>query len=654
MAKADVAARARDVIRWIPVEALRAAVMERDGATHGVASMSGDDLRRIALAGDGLTAAEVVELFEQWRYGRGVGLTIAIFTKRPKKPHVNFAAQVQAAIDATVDEEGVPKSARSFAPSLLGEDWFDEGNVIELPFKYGRQLHYLDMNERPSTVTAIRFGFVWISARDQFVAITGHTSVVGRLLSAIAQVIGSVPIRVAFDKATLDKNFDLAKITSISQQDLERGIRTRVSGESLYKDEKVLAEIRARDRESMRLGARYHEDLTEGGYVEVGVNATRSRVHTTRGLSSSRLRTWAAPKITDIARSLLELQKTDPLSFITLCSDAPLPGVPAVHTELARHIAAGIALGRDKGLDLVPLQVDPSALARLPQDAGRLVARAWCGPCADNVLGICDVCLDPRIRKDGDRVVCADDHRSSLMCTGGHVLRQDELVAGIVYEPERKLLEWVSAALADMQQEAFDSSREHFWVRPTDVAYVRRPIPASGTYAVLYMDIEDSTALQRKKRAYERLLRLTRHALGAAAKAHGGRVANDTGDGGFALFMESKNAVAAACAIQGEVTTSALNEVGARVRIGIAHGPVDTTGRNFAGEAIHLAARLQGKATKGTRIAVDAKTAFAIRPGRVSELGRVRDLKGFDGHPTDETFFMIDETDYALQQKIGA
>ena len=45
-------------------------------------------------------------------------------------------------------------------------------------------MHYLDLNERPAAVTAIRFGFAWVSARDQFVAITGHASVVRQLLSA--------------------------------------------------------------------------------------------------------------------------------------------------------------------------------------------------------------------------------------------------------------------------------------------------------------------------------------------------------------------------------------------------------------------------------------------------------------------------------------
>jgi class 3 adenylate cyclase len=628
-------------------------VIDRDGETPGLASMAGDDLRRLALSGGVLTATEIVELFEQWRYGRGIGLTIAIFTKRPKKPHVNFAAQVDAAIQADLDEDA-SKATRSLAPTLIGEDRFDDDNVLELPFKYGRQLHYLDMQERPAAVTTIRFGFAWVSARDQFVAITGHAGVVRQFLSAIAQVIGTQPTRVSFDKTTLDKNFDLAKVTSILQQDLERGIRTRVSGEELYKDEKRLAEILVRDQESLRLGARYHEDLPGGGHVEVGVNAPRSRMHTTRGLSSSDLRKWAVPRITDIVRSLLELQRSDPIAFYRLCSGAPLPGVPAVHADLVRYLAAGVALGRERGLDLVPLQVAPDALGGLPEDAGRLVARASCAACADNVLAMCDVCLDHRVRREGDAVVCASDHTSVLTCNAGHPLRQDELLDGVVYEPDRKLLEWVSAGLGDMRQEAFDPSREHFWVRANDLAYVRKPIPPSANYAVLYMDIEDSTVLQRKRRVFALLLRLTRHALGAATKAHGGRLANDTGDGGFALFPDAKSAVGAARAIQEEVASSPLNEVGAHVRIGIANGYIDTTGRNFEGTAINLAARLQDKARKGSRIAVDTKTAFAIRPRPTSELGRVRSLKGFEDESNDESYFLVNEDSYALQQKKGA
>jgi hypothetical protein len=642
------------VIGWIPVEALRAAVIDRDGQSPGVASMSGDDLRRLVLASGVLTATQIVELFEQWRYGRGIALTIAIFTKRPKKAHVNFGAQVGAAIQAELEEDGASKATRALAPTLIGEDRFDDDNVVELPFKYGRQLNYLDLNERPAAVTAIRFGFAWVSARDQFVAITGHASIVRQLLSAITQVVGTQPIRVSFDKTTIDKNFDLTQITSILQQDLERGIRTRVSGEELYKDEKRLEEIRARDQESLRLGARYRENLPGGGHVEVGVNAPRSRMHTTRGLASSDLRKWAVPRITNVVRSLLELQKNDPIAFYRLCSGAPLPGVPAVHADLVRYLAAGIALGREKGLDLVPLQVAPDALADLPQDAGRLVARTQCSTCADHVLAMCDVCLDHRVRRDGDAVVCAGGHTSALVCSSGHALRADELLEGIVYEPDRKLLEWVSAGLGDMRQEAFDPSREHFWIRTSDLAYVRKPIPPSAHYAVLYMDIEDSTTLQRKRGVFLPLLRLTRHALGAATKANGGRLANDTGDGGFALFPDPKRAVAAACAIQQEVATSPLNEARADVRIGIANGYIDTTGRNFEGTAISLASRLQGKATKGSRIAVDAKTAFAIRPRATSELGRVHSLKGFEDEGNEESYFLVNEDSYALQQKKGA
>src|SRR5438552_14495140 len=44
--------------------------------------------------------------------------------------------------------------------------------------------------------------------------------------------------------------------------------------------------------------------------------------------------------------------------------------------------------------------------------------------------------------------------------------------------------------------------------------------------------------------------RLTRHTLGAATKAHGGRLANDTGDGGFASRPP--------CALRSEEHTSEL------------------------------------------------------------------------------------------------
>jgi class 3 adenylate cyclase len=618
--------------------------------------MTGDELRRTALSGRALSATEIVELFEQWRYGRGVALTIAIFTKRPKKPGVNFAAQVSAALTKQLDEENASKDERELAPVLIGEDAFDDGHVIELPFRYGRLIHYLDMAERPRSVASVRFGFVWISARDQFVAITGHTGVVGRLLSAVGQAIGTQPLKVAFDKATLDKNFDLSKLTSILQQELERGIRTRVSGEQLYEDDKRIAEIKERDEESVRLGARYREDLSAGVHVSVGVNAQRSRVHTSQSLSSTTLREWAVPKITAMARSLLELQQNDPIAFYQLSSGAALPGVPRVHADLVRRLAASIALCRKKGLDVLPGSTPIAELARLPQDAGRLVARVHCGACADHVLALCGVCLESRVTRDEDRVRCAEGHDGGFSCEAGHAVRADDLLEDIVYQPERKLLEWMSDGLVDMGQAAYDPTREQFWVRPSDLLYVgKRVVPLSREYAVLYMDIEDSTKLQSKRASYTQLLRLTRRALASATRATGGRFAGDTGDGGFSVFESPKAAVDAAQSIQAEICTSPLNTVGAVVRIGIAWGHIDTSGGTFEGRAINLAARLQAKATKGTRIAVDAKIAYAIRTAvKTTEFGSIRSLKGFEADANDETYFLVEVTDYARQQKKGA
>jgi class 3 adenylate cyclase len=121
------------------------------------------------------------------------------------------------------------------------------------------------------------------------------------------------------------------------------------------------------------------------------------------------------------------------------------------------------------------------------------------------------------------------------------------------------------------------------------------------------------------------------------------------------VFESPKAAVDAAQSIQTEVCTSPRNTVAAVVRIGIAWGYVDTSGGTFEGRAINLAARLQAHATKGSRIAVDAKTAYAVRATvKTTEFGRVRSLKGFEAETNDETYFLVDETNYARQQKKGA
>jgi len=182
----------------------------------------------------------------------------------------------------------------------IGEDRFDEDQIVELSFRYGYHHEYLDLEERSRSVIESRFGFAWVCARDQFIAVSGEERVVADMIGAVSAVLGKGAVRVAFGKSTMDAHFKMETISSILHLDLFTGTRRRVSREGLKGDPAAYDEVIARDVDNQRLRALYGEDIAGVGMVNVSVNAERSRINTTRPVPASGLRDWASDKLTKL------------------------------------------------------------------------------------------------------------------------------------------------------------------------------------------------------------------------------------------------------------------------------------------------------------------------------------------------------------------
>ncbi|MBO9522689.1 MAG: adenylate/guanylate cyclase domain-containing protein [Nocardioidaceae bacterium] len=109
-------------------------------------------------------------------------------------------------------------------------------------------------------------------------------------------------------------------------------------------------------------------------------------------------------------------------------------------------------------------------------------------------------------------------------------------------------------------------------------------------------------------------------------RQHGGRVCKSMGDGHLALFERPSDAVAAAVAIG-----QRLRRAGVEIRAGAHIGEVELRGTDVAGVAVHVGARVSGKAGAGevviTRTVADL---LAGSPYRVEEAGE-HELKGLPG-----------------------
>jgi class 3 adenylate cyclase len=156
-----------------------------------------------------------------------------------------------------------------------------------------------------------------------------------------------------------------------------------------------------------------------------------------------------------------------------------------------------------------------------------------------------------------------------------------------------------------------------------------RPAPATSRVlaSVLFTDLVGSTAFaaQVGDRAWADLLARHHEAVGAAVRAHDGEVVKTLGDGVLATFTGPAQAVRCAQRIVADARTAGLD-----VRIGVHAGEVERVGRDVAGLAVHLAARIMGLALGGE--VVVSRTVKDLVVGselRFTERGE-HTLKGFD------------------------
>lgn len=646
--KSKIEQRAREVIDFIPIAPLRNAVMATPHASTTLAKATGAALRGQIIARGLLSAAQITELFEQWRYGTRISLTVALFLKQPKRTGVGFRSEVEASLATALDGREATAAERELAVTIMGEDRFDDGHVVELSFRYGAVHTYLDLEERPQSVAESKYGFAWINQRDQYVAATGDEHVVQTVLDAIGASLGAQPVRVAFDKRTLDKHFTLESISSIQHENLVTGTRHRVSREGLKGgDPEAFAEVRARDEESIRTGALYAEQIDGVGTVGIGVSAERSRMNTTRAVSVTALRAWAAPKLAHLARSLLELRETEPILFFENARDLSLVGVPRSHYEPVGEIAVAVARARKQDLDRVGLDKRAESFAgRLPAKAGGLSSRPSCASCGENVLAQCEACLSSVIEVSEGSMRCARCAATAFACMHGHSLRSDPLVEALTYEPTPLLMTWISVALVAMSLEVYDATRESFWIRGNELLYGRKPpVAPSGEYTALMVDIEGSTVLGRERASYAELVALMRNSMMTIGRQHRGLFISDGGDGGLLFFPRVADALTAACALQSTIRASEHNRTRAPIRIGLATGWIDSEGGRYVGQAINLSERLQKVAKSGTRIALDAQTLKGAPLGtKASARGKVSSLPGFDGQQpgANQDWYLLD------------
>lgn len=194
---------------------------------------------------------------------------------------------------------------------------------------------------------------------------------------------------------------------------------------------------------------------------------------------------------------------------------------------------------------------------------------------------------------------------------------------------------WQTAAI--MRREGFGAAVRSSIEDLADWAEVERPdlarLAPSGRVAILFSDIEESTALNERigDRAWVRLIERHDKMVGRHVKRHNGYVVKSQGDGFMIAFAQAEEAVLCSIDVQRDL---GKRPNGIRVRIGIHVGKSVRRGDDLFGRNVAMAARVAGQA-EGGEVLVSVPVRDACQEAAQDVIsfddGRDVELKGFSG-----------------------
>ena len=168
-----------------------------------------------------------------------------------------------------------------------------------------------------------------------------------------------------------------------------------------------------------------------------------------------------------------------------------------------------------------------------------------------------------------------------------------------------------------------------------DWAEVERPdlarLAPSGRVAILFSDIEESTALNERigDRAWVRLIGRHDKMVRRHVTKYSGHVVKSQGDGFMVAFAQPDEAVRCSLDIQRSLRRESN---GIRVRIGIHVGKSVRRGDDLFGRNVAMAARVASEADGGEVLVSEVvRDALIDIEGFEFDDGRDADLKGFSG-----------------------
>jgi adenylate cyclase len=222
-----------------------------------------------------------------------------------------------------------------------------------------------------------------------------------------------------------------------------------------------------------------------------------------------------------------------------------------------------------------------------------------------------------RSRREADALRDRVDTRAMLLSGGRGAVKT-------VWQTANRVIE---KGFGGAIRSSIDDLADWFEVERPDLAR----LAPNGRVAILFSDIEDSTALNNRigDRAWARLIDRHARQVSRLVKDHRGHVVKSQGDGFMVAFAQPDEAVRCGLALQRSLGKQ-RNDF--RVRIGIHSGKSVRRGDDLFGRNVAMAARVAAEADGGEILVSESvREAVGDTNGVTFDAGRDAELKGFPG-----------------------
>jgi len=401
---------------------------------------------------------DIDHLYDSFRYGRR--LSLQLFLLPDDFVSVADDSAIEQAIADLIEGEAVTDK-----PANLGEEDDDDfswdevggqviisdhvrfGDVLEIRFRYLILHRFLNEYEEPAHVFETRYGYVWISPGQRYLALLAKDGVVAKkMLESVSIAMKVIPKPVQFPKDLIDQHFDIDNAKRLSHLDPKTGVRQSISGEKEALSG-FMGEIEDRDSRYMRPGALYEEEIDESTRSGLGITAKKGRIYFTRTLSTTQVHLWVDTRLRsfvgDIHRVLAERPENVYQASIIVSRLRTLDGSGKRNLEL---LLDAVVHARKNEQQTVQLGIEADAIYEALGHSWLQRYYVFSCPDCNEACGLCPKCDSAQITQNDQELTCAkcgctlsSDGMATLCCVDHHTHSFD-IADSLGYLPTRKLL----------------------------------------------------------------------------------------------------------------------------------------------------------------------------------------------------------------------